>query len=212
MPHPWPLFDLRIRTDRLELRAPTDEDLVALLQVAREGVHDPTLMPFGFAWTDLQSPAFEQSFLQFFWGARASWSVEAWQLPLAVIQAGQPIGIQEVRATNFMTLRAVESGSWLGLRYQGRGFGTEMRAAILHLAFEGLGATRALSGALDGNGASRRVSEKLGYQPNGEGVVAPRGRPVAQYRYLLRREHWPRDLYVVSVEHLDACRSMFGLP
>jgi RimJ/RimL family protein N-acetyltransferase len=211
MPHPWPIFDLRIRTSRLELRAPTDEDLVALLDVARAGVHDPERMPFAIAWTDLPSPEFELSFMRFFWGTRASWTPEAWRLPLAVLQAGQPIGIQDVSATDFATLRVVETGSWLGLRHQGQGLGTEMRAAVLYLAFEGLGATAALSDALDGNEASRRVSEKLGYEPNGEGLVAPRGRPVVHHRYLLRHEHWQRDLYSVSVEHLDACLSMFGL-
>lgn len=212
MPHPWPLFDLRIRTPRLELRAPTDDDLVALLDVARTGVHDPELMPFAFAWTDLRSPEFELSFLRFFWGTRASWAPAAWRLPLAVVHAGQPIGIQEVWATNFTTLRVVETGSWLGLRQQGQGLGTEMRAGVLHLAFEGLGATAALSGALDGNEASRRVSEKLGYEPNGEDMVAPRGSPLINHRYLLRRENWQRGLYPVSLEQLDACLSMFGLP
>ena len=35
---------------------------------------------------------------------------------------------------DFPTLRAAESGSWLGLAYQGRGFGKEMRAAIVEFA------------------------------------------------------------------------------
>ncbi len=211
MPHPWPLFDLRIRTPRLELRAPTDEDIVVLLEVARAGIHDPDQMPFGVAWTDLPSPEFELSFMRFLWGTRASWTPQAWRLPLAVLHAGEAIGIQEVWATNFATLRVVETGSWLGLRHQGQGLGTEMRAAVLHLAFEGLGATAALSGALDGNDASRRVSEKLGYEANGVDLVAPRGSPVVHHRYLLRRENWQRDLCPVSIEHLEACLSMFGL-
>ncbi len=212
MAHPWPLFDLRILTPRLELRAPTDEDIFALLDVALAGVHDPSEMPFGVAWTDLPSPEFEQSFLRFFWGARASWTPEAWRMPLAVILDGQPIGIQEVWARDFPTLRVVETGSWLGRRYQGRGYGTEMRAAVLWLAFEGLGATAAVSGAMDGNEASRRVSEKLGYEPNGVDVAAPRGSPVMHQRYLLRRDRWKRDLYPVSIENLAACLTMFGLP
>jgi RimJ/RimL family protein N-acetyltransferase len=212
MPHPWPLFDLRIRTTSLELRAPTDDDIVALLDVAHAGVHDPALMPFAVAWTDLPSPEFELSFLRFFWGTRASWAPAAWRLPLAVVLAGQPIGIQEIWAKDFATLRVVETGSWLGLRHQGQGLGTEMRAAVLYLGFEGIGATAALSAALDGNEASRRVSEKLGYEANGEDIVAPRGSPVTNHRYLLRRENWQRGLYPVSLEHLDACLSMFGLP
>jgi hypothetical protein len=33
--HPWPLFDLRLRTPCLELRLPTDDDLLELMRVAR---------------------------------------------------------------------------------------------------------------------------------------------------------------------------------
>jgi RimJ/RimL family protein N-acetyltransferase len=53
-------------------------------------------------------------------------------------------------------------GSWPGRRYQRQGAGTEMRAAVLFLAFDGLGALAAESGALEGNDASSRVSGKLG--------------------------------------------------
>jgi RimJ/RimL family protein N-acetyltransferase len=212
MGHPWPLFDLRIRTPRLELRAPTDDDLLALLEVARAGVHHPERMPFAVAWTDVPSPEFERSFLRFFWAARATWSTAEWRLPLAVLHAGRPVGIQEVMATDFATLRTVDTGSWLGRAHQGHGIGTEMRAAVLWLAFEGLGAEVATAAALEGNDASRRVSAKLGYEPNGEALVAPRGTPVTEHRYLLRRERWRRDLFPVGIEHLDACLPMFGLP
>lgn len=94
MPHPWPLFDLKVRTPRLELRVPTDDDLLALLDVASAGVHDPEVMPFGVPWTDVPSPEFERSFLGFFWNARASWTTMSWRLPLAVVRDGLPIGLQ----------------------------------------------------------------------------------------------------------------------
>jgi RimJ/RimL family protein N-acetyltransferase len=85
-----------------------------------------------------------------------------------------------------------------------------MRAAALHLAFEGLDAVMATSGVLAGNEASRRVSEKLGYRPNGVGIVAPRGVPVEERRYLLRREDW-RPERRATIEGLEACLDMFGL-
>ena len=211
MSSPWPLFDLRLRTPRLELRSPTDEDAFALLEVARAGVHPAYEMPFGVAWTDLASPAFERSFLQFLWGCRASWTPDEWHLPLAVVLDGRPIGIQELTATRFPVLRTVHTGSWLGRAYQGQGIGTEMRAAVLALAFEGLGAEVAASAVIEGNGASRRVCEKLGYLPNGESRVAPRGTPVRHQFYMLPRASWDPDRYPVRIEHLDACREMFGL-
>jgi RimJ/RimL family protein N-acetyltransferase len=211
MAHPWPLFDLRIRTPRLELRVPTDDDLLGLLDVASAGVHDPDFMPFGIPWTDLPSPEFERSFLRYFWRRRASWTPTEWRLPLAVIRDGRPIGMQEVWATDFATRRTVQTGSWLGRRYQREGAGTEMRAAVLFLAFEGLGALAAESGALEGNDASSRASEKLGYRPNGERLVAPRGVPVVEHLYRRTRADWHRDLVPVAIENLDACLGMFGV-
>src|SRR5215207_4538531 len=91
---PWPLFDLTLRSARLELRSPTDDDLPALLETARAGIHDPATIPFAVAWTDARGDAFDQGFLQFFWRARASWSADAWSLPLAVFVDGRPIGVQ----------------------------------------------------------------------------------------------------------------------
>src|SRR5260221_13370270 len=59
------------------------------------------------------------------------------------------------------------TGAWLGRRYQGRGIGTQMRAAVLHLAFGGLGAQQAVSAAFEDNPASLRVSRKLGFRDDG---------------------------------------------
>ena len=76
MAHPWPLFDLRLRTPRLELRLPTDDDLLGLMEVARAGVHDPAATPFKFPWDELPSPAFERNFLLHWWASRGSWKPE----------------------------------------------------------------------------------------------------------------------------------------
>ncbi len=46
------------------------------------------------------------------------------------------------------TLRTFDTGSWVGRRFQGRGTGTEMRAAALHLMFAGLGAREATTSAI----------------------------------------------------------------
>jgi RimJ/RimL family protein N-acetyltransferase len=207
---PWPVAHLRVRSNHLELRPPTDEDVAALLSVARSGIHDPRSMPFDVAWTDARGTTFDDGFLAFFHAARTAWSVEAWKLPLAVVLDGLPIGVQEVRANDFPTMKTVETGSWLGLEWQGRGIGTEMRAAVLAFAFDGLGALTARSAALDGNEASRRISMKLGYQPAGSGVVAPRGSPVRQDRFLLAREDFPADRWPITITGLEASRPMFG--
>jgi RimJ/RimL family protein N-acetyltransferase len=211
MAHPWPLFELRVRTPRLELRLPTDEDLLTLLEVARAGVHEPGVMPFRVPWTDLPSPEFERSFLRYMWGTRAGWTPTSWHLLLGVFRDGLPLGVQELWASDFPTRRTVHTGSWLGRSYQRQGVGTEMRTAVLFLAFEGLGALAAESGALEGNDASARVSQKLGYRANGESLVAPRGTPVVEHRFRLTREDWRRDLFPVELAGLDACLGMFGV-
>jgi hypothetical protein len=55
-----------------------------------------------------------------------------------VLSGGVVVGSQGIGGRDFAVLREVHTGSWLGLRYQGQGIGTQMRAAVLHLAFEGL--------------------------------------------------------------------------
>ena len=59
-----PLSRLVLRTPRLELRLPSDEELRALALVAQEGVHDPQRMPFLVPWTD-PCPTFVRDFLAY---------------------------------------------------------------------------------------------------------------------------------------------------
>jgi RimJ/RimL family protein N-acetyltransferase len=210
MGHPWPLFDLRLHTPRLELRLPTDDDLLALAAIARAGVHDLPESPFLVPWDELPSPAFERQFLLHWWRVRGSWSPGDWTLGLAVLADGRPIGIQDVMAQDFAHRRTVLTGSWLGLAHQGRGYGTEMRAAVLWLAFEELGALVAESGYVDGNEASARVSGKLGYLANGERIVAPKGTLVTEHAVRISAETWRRDLVPVTIEGLEPCRGLFG--
>ncbi len=143
MAHPyWPLFDLRVRTPRLELRYPGDDDLVALARVAAEGVHDPAFLPFSVGWSLLPSPERERGVLQWHWRQRAEWRPESWRFEPVIVVDGEVVGVQGLGAKDFARLGVGATGSWIGQRHQGRGIGTEMRAAILHLAFAGLGARR----------------------------------------------------------------------
>lgn len=208
----WPLFDLRLRTPRLELRVPTDDDLEGLCAVARRGLHDPRQIVFEHPfWEELPSPAFEVSFLQYNWGLRAKLSPEDWRLSFAAIASGRPIGVQELWAQDFSHRRSVSTGSWIGMEFQRHGFGTEMRAAVLSLAFECLGALVAESAYLDGNVASATVSEKLGYVPNGERITAPKGEPTTQHLVRVTPGSWRRELVAVTVEHLEPCLDLLGV-
>jgi len=207
----WPPFGLRIRSERLVLRLPTDADLVRLIAVARAGIHPPDEMPFGIAWSTTSSPAFERGFLAHHWGLRANWSPEAWHLNLMIELDGRPVGAQSVYATQFAMMRTVATGSWLGRAFQGRGYGREMRAAVLGFAFDGLDARVALTEAFLDNLASNGVSRSLGYEENGRGALAPEGLARETQRFGMTAEAWrSRPRPDIEIEGLEACREMFG--
>src|ERR671912_1883850 len=167
----WPLFGLRIRSERLVLRLPTDEDILVMIDVARAGIHPPDEMPFGIAWTDVPSPAFERSFVQHHWAGRAGWTPEAWALHLVVELDGESIGAQSMEARDFPRRRTIDTGSWLGRAWQGRGLGAEMRSLVLAFTFEALGARLAETEAFLDNAASNGVSRSVGYAPAGGGPL-----------------------------------------
>jgi RimJ/RimL family protein N-acetyltransferase len=142
----WPLADLWLQTPDLELRWPGLDDLHALADLAAAGVHDPEVQPFMVAWTDAPPEERARGTLQYHWSRWGSWTPSDWMLELAVIRDGTVVGTQGIGAHDFAVLREVHTGSWLGRAYQGQGIGTQMRAAVLQLAFEGLGARWAVSG------------------------------------------------------------------
>jgi RimJ/RimL family protein N-acetyltransferase len=208
----WPLFGLRIRSANLVLRLPLDVELPGLLELARGGIHPPDEMPFGVAWTDAAGTDFDRGFLQHHWKWRASWRPEEWSLNLMVDWEGRPVGAQTISGEDFAIHRVVDSGSWLGLEFQGRGFGKEMRSAVLSFAFDGLGARAATSSAFLDNAASNAVSRSLGYAEDGRGALAPRGVSRETQRFRMTDELWrSRPRPPVEIEGLDACREMFGI-
>ena len=209
--HPWGLYDLRIWTERLELRLPGEDELIELLGLAKSGIHDPNEMPFGFAWTDQPSPQFERSFMQYHWSTRGGWSPEAWNLDLGVWFEGRLIGNQSIGAKQFAVLRTVDTGSWLGREFQGKGIGKEMRSAVLGFAFDHLGAAWATSGSFTDNPASAAVSRSLGYEENGIDRLAPRGEVRDLIRWVITAEMWhARERPHVEVGGLERCYDMFG--
>jgi RimJ/RimL family protein N-acetyltransferase len=208
----WPLLGLRLLTPRLELRLPTDLDLDQLASLAAAGVHDPDKQPFAVPWTDASPTERARSTMQYHWRTRGEWKPRRWSLDLVVVCDGGVAGTQSMSATDFAVVREVATGSWLGQAHQGQGFGTEMRAAVLHLAFAGLGAHCATSGAFTDNPASLAVSRKLGYAEDGVEVLCRRGQAAITRRLRLDRETWaPNHSLPVTIIGLDPCLPMFGL-
>jgi RimJ/RimL family protein N-acetyltransferase len=211
--HHWPLFDLRVTTPRLELRYVNDELAADLMELAATaGVHAPDFMPFTTPWTRFEPPALQQQGMQHYWRTRAKVSPDEWTIPLAVFDDGELVGVQDVAATSFVVTRSVSTGSWLGRTHQGKGIGKEMRTAVLHLAFDALGADVAHTSAFADNPASLGVTRALGYQENGWSIDAREGEPARHLRFVMTRADWePRRRDDITVDGLDACLPLLGL-
>lgn len=210
IPDPWPLRHLELRTPRLTLRPDDDGGLRELAVLAARGVHPPERMPFAHAWTDRRVENMVRGTLQYHWRARAEITPTAWSVHLLVRFDGRVIGTQGLTAHELATRAEVSTGSWLGREYQGQGFGTEMRAAVLLLAFDHLGAVTARSGAFTDNPTSLAVSRKLGYREDGSATYAPRGQRSTEIRLLLTREELRRPQWTLEVDGLDGCRPLLG--
>lgn len=207
----WPLFGLAVRTPRLELRYPSDADLVALASLTGD-IHDRGFLPFCQPWSLAPADERERGTLQFHWRARAELTAADWQLPLVAVVDGQVVGTQELLAKGFPVRRTVTSGSWLHRPRQGQGLGREMREAMLHLAFAGLGAVRAETEAFEGNEASMAVTRAAGYRPNGD-FVHDGGELGARpgQRFVLDRATWEaRRRDDIDLAGVDPCRPLLG--
>ena len=130
--------------------------------------------------------------VQAIWRGRCSFTPGSWRLSFVVILNGRPVGMQDLIGHHFDVHRTVTSFSWLTSDLRGRGIGTEMRQAILQLAFDGVNAAEAGSDAFMDNLGSNAISRKLGYRENGVEWATRRGEPSLLQRWRLTRQDWLR--------------------
>lgn len=202
----WPLWNLRLSTERLELRLPTEAEALRLATLAPDDLETDPSWPL----PNSEHPT-GSGVLQGLLRALGQWKVEAWELPFGVWLEGEPIGVQGLEGERFSVLRTVDTSSWLVKRARGLGVGKEMRAAVLTLAFDHLGADRAVSGAWEWNQSSLGVSRSLGYTDNGWDFEAHGDRPPGvMRRVVLERADWNGEKWKTEVEGLEACRNWFG--
>ncbi|WP_406735271.1 GNAT family N-acetyltransferase [Streptomyces sp. NBC_01108] len=126
-----PLTALQLTTRELVLRLPSDGKIDALAQVAADGVVPDGVVVFPQPWASAPPAERTRSVVQNHWWSRGDWTRENWRLLLAVFRDGQVIGQQNLSARDFATTGEARTGFWLGRRFQGRGYGTQMRAAAL---------------------------------------------------------------------------------
>jgi RimJ/RimL family protein N-acetyltransferase len=208
-----PVLGLRLRSGDLELRGLTDEDLVALCELAVSGIHPAESMPFLVPWTEVPPAELLRNTAQYHWRTRADFTVDRWTLHLGVWSDGPLVGTQPFETEHFLVTRTGETGSWLGRTHQGRGIGTRMRRMICAFVFDHLEAEEVTSGAFLDNPASRAVSRKVGYRENGVRRLQRRpGELAHNVQLVLRPEDFDRGDVVLEAEGVAAFRSSVGLP
>ncbi|WP_412539315.1 GNAT family protein [Longispora sp. K20-0274] len=159
----WPFLDIRLAVGDIVLTPTVDADLPALADLMPADVEiDPRLPTFGL--TEGRSG---RAVHTYYWRNLGNWRPDNWCLDFTVRVGGVLAGSQNLEAADFATLRTVETASWLGTEFRGRGIGKAMRVAVLALAFEGLGALVAETEAWHDNAASLGVSRSVGYVDNG---------------------------------------------
>jgi len=208
----WPLFDLGLASPDLVLRPMREADLATIAGLLPDDVElDPAATRYAVDDGRISRGIVTH---QSYWHNYGTWRPEAWRLSFVVSAAGQVVGVQELEGNDFLTLRTVDSSSFLIPQARGLGYGKQMRRAVLALAFWPLHAQAAITSAWHDNQASLGVSRALGYQPNGESLH-PRGSQADIMVHMrLRRADWlaAGAGAGIQISGFRACRPLFGLP
>jgi RimJ/RimL family protein N-acetyltransferase len=212
----WPPAGLRIaataRGIPLVLRSVRDDDLPGLVRIfPPDAGYDPTLPLGGDA-----AGAEAQSVLRHVWRARAELAPRNWRLTFAVETDGELVGQQDLKAVDFPQRRIVETSSWLGEPFRGKGIAKAMRAMVLQLAFQCFGARAAESDSAEGNDAALGVTRSLGYSPSGDTYECHSGTVEHMLWSRLTRDRWALlrqgyGLTGVEITGADECLPLLGL-
>lgn len=207
-------FHVTVSTARLELRGATDEllDELAPLVHAGETAAEPAPYDDPISLYEPEPDRRVAKWLQGIWRGRGQVGPESWRLYFVVIVDGRAVGMQDLIGTEFATHGMVTSFSWLSAEVRGQGLGAEMRHAVLHLAFEGFGATEARSDAFVDNLGSNGVSRALGYELNGTTWATRRGERALLQCWRLTRSAWQdRRREDIELSGVEACRRTLGV-
>ncbi len=200
------LYEITIKTPKLELRLPNSSDAEELAQVLTNGIqkeNEPHFMEENLYGKSVED---NTKWLREFIGKSIKeWNKEDWHIPFAVFYKGKVIGLVTMFSHNFPITQGYGISYWIGLQYQGHGLGTEAFQALLFFGFVGLGAQEAYAGAYSDNIPSLHLMEKLGFVFNGEYWMARQGKAIKDRRMRLPKENWikPTNINIGGLEQLS---------
>ena len=179
----------------MELSPVREADIPELAEIAYGGVRKDGIEAFLVDWDSGTDEQIARSLAQYHWSTRANFSVDDWTIEFTVRVDGLAVGVQGANGRRYPLTRTISTGSWLALSEQGRGYGTRMRRIIIETFIRHFGATRFDTAYFEGNHASRRVSEKLGYSPNGHrSTVGQNDTVLTEHHMVLNAENYePED-------------------
>lgn len=145
---------MHIETDRLILRAPEMKDIPEI-QAAKEEVWDELQMWMSWAYDNQKPQSAMEGFIQ-------------------SLDPAKPFDVAACFAKDNGTFAVMggimddgdgvfATGYWCALSQRGKGYATEATNAAIRYAFAALDATRVNINYYEGNAASRRVIDKLGF-------------------------------------------------
>lgn len=212
----YPPFGLEIRMGDLRMHPVRQEEILPLLDLIADGIVSPdveqypVLGPFALGEDTLER---RRTSLKFWWQCWIDVSPENWQIPMSVYRDDVLVGVQDIVAKRFTTVRSAETGSWLGVSHQGKGTGKLMRHAMCAFAFDHLGARELISGAFHDNHRSLGVSRALGYVHNGTRLSQRgTGDADAMIQMRLTPENFVRSGPPLEVDGLEPFLKYLGLP
>jgi ribosomal-protein-alanine N-acetyltransferase len=146
-------------TPRMKLRAPRDQDAIAVAQLINNPAvsRNLTRVPHPYALDDAR-----------IWLAglkRSQGRAHVFALTLDEAPIGV-IGLEEHSPEP-----SAELGYWLGEPWWGNGYMSEAARAVLHYGFGTIELERVTSGYRHGNEASRRILSRLGFRHTGHARV-----------------------------------------
>lgn len=208
----WPPYGLVIEAGDLRMTVLREADVPEVVAVVAGGVHPPDEMPFLFPWTDAGPEEIGPNYMRFFASTLTRTVGGDASLELVVRRRGEVVGLQAMNGRDLPATRRMETGSWLGLPFQGQGLGTAMRRAMCAFAFDHLGLEAVTSSAWEDNAASRRVSAKVGYRETRRGEAERRGVLTPEVFFELNPEDLDRgDLPELRVTGAEPLRRFLGL-